>query len=188
MQWVNPPFGEWYWTESAVSRNLKISAGTQPWTWAGREPPPPMRELAREQTPPPAMTLAGMVGDLYLYAAGPGREYAAIAGADGSRTVCRAEGVGGDITVTCDAPVGGALTVLENRWPGWQARVDGRPAQIGGDSFITIPVPPGAHTVTLRYRPVDAFAGIALMLLGVALAVYLWMRDRRPAAPEEVSA
>jgi hypothetical protein len=187
-QWVNTPFGEWYWAESAAGRNMKIALGTQPWTWAGREPPQPIRELSREATPPPGMTLAGLIGDLYLYAAGPGREYAAVTGADGSRSPCRAEGVGGNIDVACDAPAGGTLTVLENNWAGWQARIDGQPVALGAETMLSLPVAPGPHTVALRYRPRDAFAGLALLLIGVALAIYLWAARPRPGASPEVAA
>lgn len=187
LQWVNTPFGEWYWAESAAARNLKVSLGTQPWNWAGREPPLPVRELSRAATPPPGMTLGGKVGDLYLYVSGPGREYAALTTAGGLRIPCRAQGVGGNIDITCDSPAGGSLTLLENNWPGWQARIDGKAVPIGRATFITVPLPAGAQSVALRYRPFDAFLGLAFMLIGVALALYLWLNARPAARPVEAA-
>ena len=64
----------------------------------------------------------GQIGDIRLFGSGPGREYAAVTAPDGSRSVCTATGTGGNIHLTCDAPVSGILTVEENYWPGWSAR------------------------------------------------------------------
>ncbi len=180
LQWVDTPYGEQFWMEAAAARDLKVSTGTQGWSWANREPPLPVRTLSRGN-PPPGMTAAGVAGGLNVYASGPGREYAVVSGADGRRFACQAHGGGGDITVSCEAAAAGMLTVAENVWPGWQARVDGQAVPLYGQPFIALPLRPGAHTVSLKYRPYDVLAGGLLFLVGIVWAAYLWsVKDTGP--------
>jgi hypothetical protein len=60
--------------------------------------------------------------------------------------------------------------------PRWTAEVDGKPAatQMVAPSFVGVPVPAGAHSVTFKYRPYDhyllLFAVGALALLTLLIA------------------
>lgn len=190
LQWVNTPFGEQFWIEPALRLGLKLSLGTQGWFWAFREPPEPVAQAHRDDAPP-GMTLRTIIGGVPIYAAPAGREYAAVTDAgegpaSGGRTVCAARGVGGDLDVRCDAPRAGVLTVKENRWSGWRAYVDGRPAALRDDRWLAVDLPAGSHTVAFRYRPWDAPLGLLLCSLGMALATYVWCTaDRRPGVHAE---
>lgn len=62
------------------------------------------------------------------------------------------------------------LTVLQNAYPGWQARVDDVRAQIihSNISMMSVVVPGGNHTVQFEYDP-----GIRRWLLYVSIAAQL---------------
>mgnify|MGYP000545467418 FL=1 len=93
-----------------------------------------------------------------------------------TRQVWRVAGEGGGI----------AFPVLY--WPGWRARVDGEPADVGpveGSGYLALRVPPGEHTVVLYLErtPIRALAeGVSLAAaLGVVVVVarrYLALRRR----------
>jgi membrane protein YfhO len=79
-----------------------------------------------------------------------------------------------------------ALLVLTDTWyPGWRARVDGRPATLwrADYAFRAVAVPAGRHAVELRFAPRSVVAGAALSALAAALAVALLAGGRRRAAP-----
>ena len=71
-------------------------------------------------------------------------------------------------------------------YPGWQATVDGRPAQIYEAYAVLrgIVAEAGTHRVELRYRPLTALAGAAMTLagLGGALALSVLKIFRRASA------
>jgi uncharacterized membrane protein YfhO len=75
---------------------------------------------------------------------------------------------------TVRAEVAGAaeslLVVSQNLADGWRATIDGKPAPIVAvdGALIGVFVPPGDHTVTLRYLPRTFLAGAGIT--GVALA------------------
>lgn len=73
------------------------------------------------------------------------------------------------------APAGATLVVSENYYPGWTARVDGRPAQVGRAdlTLIGIPLPAGARTVDLEFRSPRYERGRAVTLAVVAASVLL---------------
>lgn len=65
-----------------------------------------------------------------------------------------------------------ALLLIRNVWdPGWRATIDGRPAPVLVTDYLLqgIPVPPGRHTVELRYD--DPWVGYGLLGSALALAV-----------------
>lgn len=185
LQWVNPPFGEEFWLGLAHEQDLKLSPGIRPWNWTGRAKPEPVREAGRAG-PPPGMSLKGMVAGLSIFVASPGREYAAITHADGTRTVCTAHGGGADIDVTCDAPQPGRLTVEEYSAPGWSARVNGASGPVlNADGWLAVDVAAGRNVVALRYRPWDVPVGLLLMLAGLGLAGYcIWEPRSASRAPD----
>jgi len=42
---------------------------------------------------------------------------------------------------------------------------------------LSVELPAGRHTVSLRYQPWDVPLGLSLCLFGLALALYHWRRD-----------
>ncbi len=91
-----------------------------------------------------------------------------------------------DITVQAAAP---ALLVLSDLfYPGWEAMVDGRPAEILRANYVmrAVAITEGAHEVRFLYRPASFRSGVAVSAAGclaVALLISwrLWRRRRRGA-------
>jgi hypothetical protein len=89
-----------------------------------------------------------------------------------------------DIEVQAAAP---ALLVLSDLfYPGWEATVDGRPAEILRANYVmrAVAIPKGAHEVRFLYRPASFRAGetaSAAGCLAVALLIlsHVWTRRRR---------
>ncbi len=195
LQWVEGPWWQHYWVEPAVTMGLKLGAHVdagrvERFRW--RDHPVPDAVLwAGGQGPPPGMhpTPKEIVNGMPIYAAPPGREYAAVTHPSGGRTVCTARGVGGDVDVACATTEPGTLTVFENNWSGWQAYVDWQGASLRPGTWLSVEVPAGRHEIQLRYRPWDVPVGLALGLAGMALAVWAWRRgeDREPGGPQEPS-
>jgi hypothetical protein len=79
--------------------------------------------------------------------------------------------------------------VLSEAWlPGWRATLDGRPAAVRRAYGLmqAVSVPPGQHTLVLRYRPASAVWGLLLSAAGLACgaALAVWgLRRRRPGRP-----
>lgn len=69
----------------------------------------------------------------------------------------------GRISVSLDPapPTPSYLLVAENWYPDWQATVDGHEAQVlrGDQTFLTIPVPAGAHQIELTFASRDYARG-----------------------------
>jgi hypothetical protein len=87
-----------------------------------------------------------------------------------------------EVTASGDAP---SLVVVAESWfPGWSARVDGRPSPllVADGAFLGVPVGPGRHAVSLEYG-VRASAVLGRVATGAALAVCLvflvWQPRRR---------
>src|SRR5207244_1591723 len=62
----------------------------------------------------------------------------------------------------------GMVVLSDTFYPGWRARVDGKPAviyEVNG-AMRGVVAPGGTHTVTMRYRPVSVYLGAALTLAG----------------------
>ena len=89
-----------------------------------------------------------------------------------------------DIQVRAAAP---ALLVLSDLfYPGWEAAVDGRRAEILQANYVmrAVAIPEGAHEVRFQYKPASFRAGVAASAAGclaVALLIswHLWTRRRR---------
>jgi hypothetical protein len=87
----------------------------------------------------------------------------------------------GSMALDVNASGTGLLVLSEMYYPGWQATVNGRDAEIrkADGAFRGILVPRGASLVELRYVPVTAYAGAA-MSLGMAGCILLgWFLVRR---------
>jgi hypothetical protein len=111
----------------------------------------------------------------------PARPYAALRsagrewGLDESVVRRRA----GRIEVRVDGARPERLIVLEQAFPGWQARVDGVAAPLlTEDGFLAVDVGPGRHDVDLRFRMTRA-RRLALGVTLLSLAGPTWMLWRR---------
>jgi hypothetical protein len=80
---------------------------------------------------------------------------------------------------------GEALLVVNDAWwPGWEARIDGRPVEIlcADTAVRAIRWPAGRHALEMRYAPPELRVGLAVSALGVlalAVACLLALRGRR---------
>jgi hypothetical protein len=75
----------------------------------------------------------------------------------------------------------GILVLTDLSYPGWRAKIDGRPADLlrADGLFRAVSVPAGEHRVEFRYVPVSFFAGAAVSAVSLAgLLVWLCRRPR----------
>jgi hypothetical protein len=82
------------------------------------------------------------------------------------------------------AACAGMVVFGEPYFPGWRARVDGKPAALYAPfgALRGVAVPAGDHTVELVYRPRSAYLGAALSAMGVALCAGLALARARQAS------
>jgi hypothetical protein len=90
-----------------------------------------------------------------------------------------------EIDLSAPTPKGASLVVSENYYPGWRAKVDGKPARIGRAdlSLIGIELPEGARRVGLEFTSPSYQRGkiitwIAIVIGFLSFAAGIW-RDRR---------
>lgn len=172
LEWVNPPFGETLFIESAVAQGFKLSYGFRAWSWKNRESPEPLL-LEVRRAPPPNSVLKTKVSDVGVYEM-PGTEYAAVTNQDGGRTVCTATGNQGEIDVKCNVSTPGELTVKENSWSDWFASIDGQSVPLKRSRWLTVDMLPGNHLIQFRYRPWDVPLGLVLTVIGLGLSAFTW--------------
>jgi hypothetical protein len=106
----------------------------------------------------------------------PENQYASVQTAAG-QVPCTAVALGGNIDVNCQTTEAGTLTVQENMWPGWTARLaSGTPLALEAEQRLTVSLPAGTNHIVFRYRPWDVTIGLFLTLLGIVVAVRLWWK------------
>lgn len=90
------------------------------------------------------------------------------------------------------SPKDGVVVFSEIYYPGWQATIDGQPADIARADYIlrVMNVPGGEHTIEMWFDPQSihitesiAYAALALLLIGVM--VLLWMERRKVVATKK---
>ncbi|MFN0151004.1 MAG: YfhO family protein [bacterium] len=83
-----------------------------------------------------------------------------------------------EIVVDIDARAPGFVVLTDPYYPGWEATVDGKPAEsLRADYALrAVRVDTGARQVVFRYRPRSVSAGIAATLAGLAIALVLVLR------------
>jgi hypothetical protein len=176
LQWVNVPFGEHYFVETALDKDLKLATDFwRTWHWRDRHGPEPFYE-ANRGNPPDQMIEIQVLGDFHIHEALDGREYAKIVHVDGNSTPCTATGKGGNINVVCPESRGGTLIVQENNWAGWKAELDGSPTPLKDDVWLSVKAPPGKHHLSLRYKPWDVPLGIFFFMVGLIICGVFWIR------------
>ncbi len=96
--------------------------------------------------------------------------------------------------VRADMAAAGVLVFSEHNYPGWRARVNGRPARLLTVNGVNcaVPLPAGTHRVELRFEPAVVRWGLAVSAAAMigALAVVVWgaLRGRwRGSAPLSAS-
>jgi hypothetical protein len=83
------------------------------------------------------------------------------------------------------APRGSALIVSENYFPGWRARVDGKPARLGRANYtlMGVELPQGGRKVELEFDDVAYEKGKLITILALTLALVLiaagYIRERK---------
>jgi uncharacterized membrane protein YfhO len=89
-----------------------------------------------------------------------------------------------EIAATLDSP--GWLVLTDTYYPGWQATIDGQPAEIlpVNIMFRAVAVPEGEHTVVFEFKPRSLqvglwISGLALLVLVVGLAITIKKRERQ---------
>lgn len=178
LEWVNFPWGEPAYLETAMAKGLKIAGYPLAWGWKDRPVPDALLQ-AENKWMPKDTELVGSIPDVRgvkLYRATSDQEYAEVEHDSGESSICAAHGDAGDIDVHCETTQPGILVVKENNWSGWNAAVDGYSAGIGFDRWIRIALPAGKHNIQLRYRPWEGILGIVLLGLGCVWSVYLWRK------------
>lgn len=88
-----------------------------------------------------------------------------------------------EMDVVVDGPAEGLLVASVTPHKYWSATIDGRPAalRVVNIGYIGLPVPPGAHRVSLVYRNplVITFALIAIVSAACFVVIAAWPRRRR---------
>ena len=174
-EWVAFPVPDYIWEPVILAgSNLKLTNAWHPWHWKNRDLPVPYEEvfLQRDNIPDNSgKVLLATIGDFDVVKYPP-VEYASVTTATGN-TACQANALGGSISVTCDTPSAGLLTVEENSFSGWYVWVDGKPASLDLGKWLAVAAPAGKHTYQFRYLPFDVLLGVLLSIAGIILAVML---------------
>ena len=83
------------------------------------------------------------------------------------------------IQMTVEAPTEGYVTVLQSKYKGWKAYVDGEEEEISliNNCFMGVHVSEGQHTILMKFRPMEWFVGAAItacydLLVVVMLLLY----------------
>ncbi len=85
--------------------------------------------------------------------------------------------------IRVDAPGPRFLVVSEQAYPGWTARIDGRPSPLYQTDYVLkgIPVPRGHHEVEVSFAPRSFLFGLGLTLVGwLLLLVLAWVSWATP--------
>lgn len=105
---------------------------------------------------------------------------------DSLSTICLTSYEPNRLIYKTSSPKDGVVVFSEIYYPGWQATIDGQPADIARADYILriMNVPGGEHTIEMWFDPQSihitesiAYAALALLLIGVM--VLLWMERRK---------
>lgn len=112
------------------------------------------------------------------------RKRGAVADAEVPGTVALALDTPDHVRLEVECPSPRYLVAALARYPGWQATLDGAPAEIldANTAFMALDVPAGRHVIELTYEPASFRDGLWLALLGatIALGLVLFRARSRP--------
>jgi hypothetical protein len=93
------------------------------------------------------------------------------------------------LRIDAQVPAPTAVVVTDLFYPGWRARVDGRPAPVyRADAFFrAVPVPAGRHVVELYYLPRQLYPGMAISL-ATLVALLILMSGGRLSVSRRIAA
>lgn len=165
LQWVQPPYGEHDFARAAVSMGLKIPSAAYTWYWKDRVEPPPYIEAQRVESNQNSDMLAEFSDIQFTYH--PQNEYAYVETDEADIVPCAAQGVGGYITVAC-----------KTEWNRWYVWTDGQKATLIDSDRLETFMPAGEHNFLFRYLPWDVPLGLALLVVGIFLCLWLWRKER----------
>jgi hypothetical protein len=142
----------------------------------------PWASFAREVTP---ATSDEQALALLLDSIRSGRGDVVIQGtppvATSSGEILRVVREAGRIEVEAQSSGDGLLVVNDAHWPGWQATIDGRPAEVLlADGIVrAVGWPGGRHVLEMVYRPGEVVTGVWMSVVGVAVVLGLLLAGRR---------
>jgi hypothetical protein len=94
----------------------------------------------------------------------PEAQYAVLQRAVGPDVPCNSTARNGVISVTCASEEPGTVRLLVHALPGWEYALEGQSYQsVSGRDWLTAPFPIGQHTITFRYGPWYAWAGLIML-------------------------
>jgi Bacterial membrane protein YfhO len=88
------------------------------------------------------------------------------------------------VVLETDWPAAAFLATSESNYPGWRASIDGQeqPLYYTNVAFRGLPVPPGRHTIEMRFDPpILQYSAVVSGLAWLLLAGFCWRRGRRTA-------
>jgi hypothetical protein len=170
-QWVNAPFGG-DWILVLLNENRKMIMWDRHVLWKDRQRLAGYIGLTDE--PDSDVEIVSQQPNFYVTKR-PNELYASVK-TNQEIIKCDAVSMGGNITVTCDTPAQGVLTVLEYQFSGWYGWVDEVSAPLREGDFLSVNAPPGKHTYTFHYRPWDVYAGMLFTLIGIGIIIWLWRK------------
>jgi hypothetical protein len=162
------------------------------WWWTGKQLPSTLPDAVPIARVYPAAEVVA-TGDLLARLGSPGQLAVALVepgDAPGELPSSAYPPVDGKVTtyhrnridIGVDAPAPGILVINEPFFPGWGARVDGKPAQLFRVNYFLrgVVVPAGASRVVLRYSPPLAVPLWVLFGVGLSTAALLARRYNAP--------
>lgn len=80
------------------------------------------------------------------------------------------------VTLETSGGASGTLRLADEWYPGWEASVDGKPADItvSDEVFRSVRVPAGRHTISFVFAPISFRVGLFAMLLAIAACAAVW--------------
>ena len=178
LAWVSAPLSGWGLQLISYDHNLKLSDGWRPWGIRGLSAIPPTYIAYRVdgEGVPKDMEQVGTTEYASIFHSLYPNQYATSS----SGGNCSAQGEGGHISIECDVPEAGTLTVQESAFDDWRAAVDGQPVGITNNNpWISVPIPAGVSMTELRYRPWDFWVGLTLTIIGIIAATVLLLLPHR---------
>ena len=176
-QWVQPPYGEFFWMDDVFSREMKIANVFRPWRWEGRDIPPAYREISRSTEAEDAPGFVRQAGGMYLIE-NEENQYAFIETVDGDIFPCQATALGGKIDVICESEDGGVLTVMENNYSGWKVWINGKKSANLYGNWLSVDLSPGYNLISFRYRPLDVIFGLLLTISGIGMVIWFSIQKK----------